>query len=604
MSRTIFDRRGGRAAKEHSSSPRSMYHRRLRCEPLEDRSLLSVGVAGPASADQPTGGAAAVAPMVAPTISNIVVVTAQGLMTWNAQSPASILGSTLSVDGTPVKVNGPFAAPIGSNFSGVFGSLAAGTHSFTITAQDSLGNVGQTVGTFNVTTTGPTISSVVPVPAEGLMTWNVQSAVTLASSTLTVDGSPVTRISGPFKAANGGVNFSGSFGSLAAGNHTFTITATDTLNNSTQSSGTFTVTAVGPKISSVVTVPAQGVITWNAQSAAGITGSTLSVDGTPVTRISGPFASSTGGVNFSGSVGSQPAGTHNFIITATDGLGNSTQFNGSFTVSQAGPTISNVVVVPAQGMMSWNVQSPVTVVSSTLTVDGTPVTQVFGPFQANNGGVNFSGFFGSQSAGTHTFTITATDNSNNISQSTGTFTVSSVGPTISHVVTLPAQGLMTWNVASDGGVVNSSLSVDGTPVLDVSGPFASSTGGVNFSGFFGSQSAGSHNFVITATDNLGNSSQFTGSFVVTQVGPTISSVVVLPAQGLMTWNVQDPGTVVSSTLTVDGSPIVNVFGPFAASPGVNFSGFFGNLAAGTHRYSISATDNLNNSSQLTGSFSV
>ena len=39
------------------------------------------------------------------------------------------------------------------------------------------------------------------------------------------------------------MNFSGQFGTLAAGNHTYVITATDKLGNASTSSGQFTVAA-------------------------------------------------------------------------------------------------------------------------------------------------------------------------------------------------------------------------------------------------------------------------------------------------------------------------------------------------------------------------
>jgi hypothetical protein len=64
----------------------------------------------------------------------------------------------------------------------------------------------------------------------------------VASCTLKIDGKAVSNVNGPYAAASG-VNFSASYGSLAAGNHTYTITATDKAGNVSSSSGSFTLTA-------------------------------------------------------------------------------------------------------------------------------------------------------------------------------------------------------------------------------------------------------------------------------------------------------------------------------------------------------------------------
>ncbi len=73
--------------------------------------------------------------------------------------------SSLTVDGKAAKIYGPYTATSGVNYSGVFGTLSAGSHNYTITATDKLGNASQYTGSFNVAAnTGPTISSVVVVP--------------------------------------------------------------------------------------------------------------------------------------------------------------------------------------------------------------------------------------------------------------------------------------------------------------------------------------------------------------------------------------------------------------------------------------------------------
>ena len=87
-------------------------------------------------------------------------------------------------------------------------------------------------------------------------------------------------------------------------------------------------------------------------------------------------------------------------------------------------------------------------------------------------------------------------------------------------------------------------------------------------------------------------------------GPIIGSVVVVTAQGRMTWNAQDSDGVASTSLTVDGVAVSKINGPYATATGVNFSGVFGKLPPRTHSYAITAIDKLGNPSQYTGTFTI
>jgi hypothetical protein len=105
---------------------------------------------------------------------------------------------------------------------------------------------------------------------------------------------------------------------------------------------------------------------------------------------------------------------------------------------------------------------------------------------------------------------------------------------------------------------------------------------------------------------VGSTSAATGTILNDdpQTGPIISGVVAVPEQKIMTWNARDCDGVASASLTIDGMAVSKVYGPYAAASGVNFAGIFGRLSAGTHKYAITATDKLGNSSHYTGSFIV
>jgi hypothetical protein len=151
----------------------------------------------------------------------------------------------------------------------------------------------------------------------------------------------VAPINGPYA----GLYFSGIIGSRAAGSHSYTIRTTDSTGVSSESSGSFNVTAATitpPSITSVVvgeTTPKNGilesneslVITWIATSSNGIASQTLTVDGSTVTPINGPYA----GIYFSAVIGTRSAGSHSYAIHTTDSMGVSSDSSGGFSVAAA-----------------------------------------------------------------------------------------------------------------------------------------------------------------------------------------------------------------------------------------------------------------------------
>ncbi len=362
-----------------------------------------------------------------PTIGQVVIAQAKGKMSWNVADPDGVAGTTLAIDGKAVSgIAGPFTATSGVNYSASLGSLTPGDHTYTITATDKTGHTTTSSSTFTVTTQGPTISQVVVSQARGKISWNAVDPDGVASSTLTIDGNAVSNVAGPFTAASG-VNFSAPLGSLAVGDHQYTITTTDKAGHASTLNGTFTTVAngnSGPTIGQVVVSQTRGRISWNAVDTDGVTGATLVIDGTAVSNIAGPYTAASG-VNFSASISSLASGDHTYTITATDGLGNASTVSGSFTLLApvaSGPTISQVVASQAKGRISWNAADPDGVRGCTLELDGILVSNIAGPFAAASG-VNFSASIGSLASGSHTYKITATDKTGQSSTLSGSFTL-------------------------------------------------------------------------------------------------------------------------------------------------------------------------------------
>ena len=208
-----------------------------------------------------------------PTIGQVAVVQAKGRMSWNVADPDGVASSKLAIDGTVVSgVAGPFTATSGVNYSAPLGSLAAGDHTYTITSTDKAGHTSTSSATFTVATQGPTIGQVATSQSKGKISWNAADPDGVRSSTIAIDGKPVSSIAGPFAAATG-VNFSAPLGSLAAGVHTYTITAVDKAGHSSSVSENFTTVTVannGPTIGQVAVSQAKGRISWNAADPDGV----------------------------------------------------------------------------------------------------------------------------------------------------------------------------------------------------------------------------------------------------------------------------------------------------------------------------------------------
>jgi len=271
-----------------------------------------------------------------------------------------------------------------------------------------------------------------------------------------------------------------------------------------------------------------------------------------------------------------------------------------------GPTISGVAVSQAKGVISWNAADSDGVASCTLTIDSKTISSIGGPYAAASG-VNYSASYGAIGGGTHTYTITATDKAGHSNSVTGTFTLVTVSPTISGVGTSSTKNTISWNVVDSAGVAASSIKIDNTTVLKVSGPYTA-TSGVNFSASYGNLPAGTHSYSIVATDKAGNATRLNGTFTVaapaSSSSPTISGVAVSLTKGTITWNALDSDGIGSVALTIDTLPAAKINGPYKAASGQNYSGVMGSLQAGGHSYVITATDKLGNVSTFSGTFNL
>ena len=284
------------------------------------------------------------------------------------------------------------------------------------------------------------------------------------------------------------------------------------------------------------------VITWAVNTTATVTSRSVSVDGQAVSFIAGPYLLSTGVSTFGGDFGPVTAGVHSFTIASTDSQGETETYNGTFTVQPAQIAISSVVVAAAQPpngkpeaneqlVLTWAFTDPSTAKTESLTIDGQAVAPIYGPIASQAANTSyFAALFGPESAGTHNYTIQVTDSAGQSTTANGSFTVLPAGIAISDVVVSGTQPpgsmlesneilVLTWALTGADpaatAAANTQLFIDGTLVPAKYGPFGPT--GVNtqmfdWAALFGPLSAGTHNYLIQATDNKGNFDSATGSF--------------------------------------------------------------------------------------------
>jgi hypothetical protein len=304
---------------------------------------------------------------------------------------------------------------------------------------------------------------------------------------------------------------------------------------------------------------------------------------------------------------------------------------GSGTIVNDDISVSGVLVTeattPKNGILesndklriTWATASPNGLASQTLTIDGTTLTPIKGPY----GGLYYSCDIGAWAVGAHAYTITATDPNGVIASDTGTFSVvKPIAPSITDIVVseaaLPKNGKLesgenlriTWGASSSNGIASQTVTVDGKVKTPTQGPY----GGLYFGCAIGTYAADSHTYKIKTTDLKGVSTTSTGTFtVVSSPPPTIDSVLVTeagtvkngklePNESLkMTWAASSSSGIASQTLTVDGKAKTPIKGPYS---GLYYSCAIGTYAAGSHSYTIKSTDSQGVSSTATSTFDV
>ncbi|WP_234472838.1 Ig-like domain-containing protein [Pantoea sp. S61] len=440
-------------------------------------------------------------------------------------------------------------------------TLTDGTHNLSVVVQDAAGNTSPISDVVNVT-----IDTVAPPSVTNLvLTNNIDGAINIPNGGLTNDSTPVLSGNGEVGSIITISDASGVLGSttviaggtwsftpptaLADGSHTFSVSASDAAGNV---SGTTTISAVidatPPAAPSAITASnddgttpvaiTSGSTTNDSTpflSGSGEAGSIIRIfDGTTV--LGSTAVGSNGQWSFS--VPALDDGAYTLRVTATDAAGNTSEAADTvnFTVDATPPDTPTLVVtnditstvVANNGLANDNTPSLSGSAEANSLVTIYDGTTVIGSTTATGGGT-WTFTSPTLTDGSHTLTVTVTDEVGNVSTS---------APTVVRIDATPPQPISDLLLQNNSGstpttIANGGTTNDSTPLLS------------------GKAEAGSTVTVYEGTTVLGTAVADTNG------NWSVATTTLTDATHSLTINVTDPAGNVSSnasaTLTVDTS---------------------------------------------------
>ncbi len=411
-------------------------------------------------------------------------------------------------------------------------TLQDGEYSYTLTATDEADNSCTLRGRFFCDSTAPALSMAEPeLTAAGkgktkvLFCWSGEAGSTYA---LYVDNKKV---------------YSGSKGSyslsLVDGRHSYTLVATDAAGNATQLEGTVvtdatapTVTLLTPSLSKAAEGRINVTLNWSANEPASYM---VQVDDGAVYQV----------VSLSFSLPYELAdGKHNYTVTATDTMGNSSITKGSFSYDASAPgltlnapTLKKVGEGLVRATLKWKGERGS---SYRVCVDDDPTLT----YEGKSTSCTFT-----LEDGEHSYSITATDANGNSCTQTGSFFFDATAPELelldpelSKAGTGKIYATLSWE---GSGAESYTLKVDGRKQYEGEGTQCSLE-----------LKDGTHKYTITAIDAAGNKVTREGSFALDSTPPRLSvkkpklsKVGQGQINALFSWSTESGTT---SRLIVDG----------------------------------------------------
>ncbi len=379
-------------------------------------------------------------------------------------------------------------APCTSPYVGA--STPDGTRTFRVRATDNVGNQGTTSHTWIIDTVAPTVT-ITGGPSgtigTGSGTFTFSTAGFPTGTDCSMDAAAFTSCTSPYP-----------FSGLADGTHTFVVRATDAAGNSNLDTRMFDVLTIGPTVAitggpSGLTNNGSPMFTFTTTNANTID---CRMDGGTFAACTSPFSTST-----------LTQGMHTFQVRVRDLALNTATDSRSFTVDTIPPTVT-ILAGPS---------GPTNDVSPTFTflTGGSPTstecrfdTQTFAACTSPYTAVPDLG------PGNHVVEVRVTDLAGNTSFDTRTFSVITVGPTVtidSGPTGATSDSTPSWTFTTGGAPTAVECRLDGGAYTACTSPYDAPL-----------LVDGGHTFEVRVTDAASNSSSASRSIIVDTMPPTVA----------------------------------------------------------------------------------
>ncbi len=445
-------------------------------------------------------------------------------------------------------------------------ALGQGAHTFDVRVADSLGNQATASRSFSIDTVPPTIT--ITSGPTGPTNVNPPSFSFTAGADATttqcrIDTAAFAACTSPYVPAT-----------LGQGAHTMEVRVADSLGNQATASRSFSIDTVAPTIT--ITSGPSGPTNNNPTAfrfGAGADATTVEcrIDTDAYAACTTPFATPV-----------LTQGAHTFDVRVADALGNQASASRSFSTDTVAPTLtitSGPTGPVANDSPSFGFTAGADATSIRCRLDSDSFADCTSPFTTFR-----------LPQGNHTFEVNALDAVGNVAVRTRSFTVDTVGPSIS--ITSGPSGPVRDNSPSFGfTVANDAVTVECRLDQD---PYEACTS--PFTTFRLSQ--GGHTFTIRATDALGNQTAASRNFTVDTVGPTVT--ITQGPNGITTNDNPPSFSFTTGNDTVSRECRVDT-GNWAACTSPHTTA---TLTQGAHTFEIRAADALGNYGVDSAAFTI
>lgn len=489
----------------------------------------------------------------------------------------SVAVAFTATDASPLEVecdvDGAGFAPCSSPLN--LTSLAEGPHSVVVRATDAATNTQSVTRSFTVDTVPPSVTISSPTASQYFKATSVPVSFTATDTNLAVvtcqlDGGAASPCTSPRN-----------YASLAQGNHTVVVEATDQTGNAAQASVAFDVDSIEPVVD--VTFPTAGAHVASTSVAVAFT----TTDASPVTVEcdvdSEGFLPCASPSNLTG----LSQGPHSVVVRATDPAGNAHSITRNFTVDTVPPSVS--ISSPTAGQHVNSTSVPVSFAATDLSLTSVTCELDGGTASACTSPRNYAGL----PQGNHTVVVAASDQAGNVGQLSVTFRVDTIAPEVSITAPAASQYLNSDDVnvnftATDANSLTVECRVDSGTFAPCSSPYSMSD-----------LSQGNHTAYVRATDPAMNATTQSVTFHVDTLAPDVSISSPTASQYFNSTNVPVSFSATDANLSSVTCQLDGGTASACTSPR-NYSA----LGQGDHTVTVRAEDHAGNFSAASVTFRV